>query len=321
MGRANMAAMSDELTYDQLIAELATRQYGLVHRFELLATGVPEHVIQRRLTSGGLLPIQPRVYAVAGAPRSPHQELLAACRSACPEAAVSHRSAARLWGLDGPFSGFVELVVPRLDKGRPHGAIVHRSTDLVPSHVTIRQGLPVTNPLRTLVDLGAVTPQPVLDRAVDDALAKRLVSFEGLLVMLESVARRGRRGVGKLRASLAERTDAPESVLEAEMERLLARSDLPDSERQYEVRVDGRFVARVDFAYSKVRVAIECDGSSTRASREALQYDDTRQNGLVGAGWILLRFTWHDVVGRPEYVISTIAAALARRRHELGLVA
>lgn len=235
------------------------------------------------------------------------------------DAVASHRSAAALWGIDGPFAGHVELTGHLGSKARPKGAIVHESTDLAPEHVTVRRGVPVTNPLRTLVDLGAVVGPRVLDRSVDDVLARRLATYEGLLDLLGSVARRGRRGAGRLRASLAARTGAPESVLEAELERLLLRSDLPEPERQYVLRANGVFVARVDFAYPDLRLAIEADGSSTRADRAALDYDDERQNRIVARDWLPLRYTWRQVVGAPIRTLADINRQIQRRANHLGL--
>ncbi len=289
------------------LTEMSSRQHGLVTRAQLVRVGLTQGAIRHLLESNALEVVHPSVYRVAGSPITGYQRLLAACFALGETGAASHRAAAHLWGLDGPFAGHLEVTAERGARTRPGGIVVHRSTDLTPEHTTVRHGVPVTRPARTLVDLGAVVSQKVLDRAVDDALAKRLVTFEGLLVVLGEVGRRGRRGVGKLRASLAERSGAPESVLEAELQRLIARSGLPEPEYQHEVRDrDGRFVARVDAAYADERIAIEADGASTRARREMLDYDDERQNDIVACGWTVLRFTWRQVVGEPESVVLGI---------------
>ena len=115
------------------------------------------------------------------------------------------------------------------------------------------------------------------------------------------------------------RKGVPDSVLDGELERLLARHGL-DAVMQHEVLDrNGRFVARVDAAFPDVKLAIEADGAATRVGRAALHYDVARQNALMAEGWSVLRYTWHDVVMEPERVVGEIRAAIRRRRRELGL--
>ncbi len=240
------------------LRELTARQHALVTRRQLDEAGLSDAAIRHLIDSERLEVCHPGVYRLVGTPATWEQKMLAACLSMGDRAASSHRAAASLWGLSGPFGGHVELTGERSDKSRPKGATIHRSTDLTPDHITVRRRIPVTEPHRTLVDLGAVVPRKVLDRAVDDALAKKLVTLDGILRMLDEVGRRGRRGVGPCRASVAERTDAPESVLEAEFERLIRRSDLAVPEFQFELRnARGRFVARIDAAYEDEKLALE----------------------------------------------------------------
>ena len=319
-GSLSQAADKIPPMMDALLAQLASARYGLVTRSQLIAAGFTDKMIRTRVARGWLEVVHPGVYRVAGTPRSWHQDMLAALLYVGGDAAASHRSAAFHWGLDGPFNGFVELSESLLLGTRPHGAHVHRSTDLAPEYTTTRRGIPVTKPARTLLDLGAVVRRPILDRAVDDALAKKLVTYEGLLVILDDLGRRGRRGTALLRASLAERTGVPESVLEAAFQRLVSRSHLPTPEYQYEVHDDtGRFVARVDAAYPDLRIAIELDGAATRVGREALHYDNERQNRLVDCGFLLRRYGWRSVVGAPDKTMGDLDRTIRRRRAELCL--
>ncbi|MGH9269189.1 MAG: endonuclease domain-containing protein, partial [Acidimicrobiales bacterium] len=141
----------------------------------------------------------------------------------------------------------------------------------------------------------------------------RLFTIAGVETALEAVARRGRRGAGVLRRILDERAlgDArPDSLLESRMARLLKSAELPPAAFQHDIYAGRRFVGRVDFAYPEVRLAIEVDGWEAHASPEALQGDLSRQNALVGAGWTVLRFTWHDIVRRPPAVATAITRVL-----------
>lgn len=307
---------------DPRIFELTTIQHGLVAREQLISIGLTDRQIDYLLQSRRLLLFHSGVYVIPGTPASWHQKLMAAALSVGDGAAVSHRAAAALWGMDGPFGGVVEVVGERLDKTRPRGAVTHRSTDLGPAYVTRRFGIPVTTPDRTLLDVGAVVRQHVLDRALDDALARGIVEYDDLLRILLDLARRGRRGVGKLRRSLAERDGVPESVLEAEFQRLIARFGLPAPVYQYELFDEhGVFVARIDAVYPDLKLAIELDGASTRVGRAALHYDTERQNRIVDCGLLVRRYTWKAVVGSPEKTAAELLRVVRRRAAELGLPA
>jgi hypothetical protein len=71
------------------------------------------------------------------------------------------------------------------------------------------------------------------------------------------------------------------------------------------------FAAEVDLAYPDARLAVELDGYAVHGGADAFQHDRSRQNRLVLLGWTVVRFTWHDVVRRPEYVVATVERALA----------
>ena len=91
---------------------------------------------------------------------------------------------------------------------------------------------------------------------------------------------------------------------------LLVLARLPRPEAQLPVHDDeGRFLGRPDLLYARQRLAIEFDGGN---HRDRLVDDNRRQNGLVGAGFRLLRFTSADVYGNPEGVASQVRQALTR---------
>jgi restriction endonuclease-like protein len=286
----------------------AAAQRGLVVRHEAMAAGLSHDAVDRRLQNGQLERVQPRVYRAAGAPVTWEQQLLGACRST--GGVASHRAAAALWGLDLP-PGTLEVTVTRPRCPRPKGVVLHRSTDLRAEDVTVRFGIPVTNPLRTLLDLGAVLPPWLVDSAINSALAKKLVTLPGLEITLLLHGKKGRRGAGVLRRLLDERGGlVPESELEGRMHRLCRRHGLPLPQFQYVIRNGKRFIARVDFAYPELKVAIEVDGYLDHSSPDAFQRDRARQNDLVELGWIVLRFTWDDIVRHPEVVASRLRRIL-----------
>jgi very-short-patch-repair endonuclease len=298
------------------LRELASRHYAVFSLAEAAACGVSDDAVKRAVRRGSCLRLHAGVFAFAGSPESWERSVMAACLAAGRGAVASHRSAARIWKLVEADYDVVELTVPRQKGPRPKNVIVHRIADLVPAHTMVRRHLPVTNPLRTIVDLAAVLPADKVENAIDAGLTwPSLFSIPAIESMLDEVARRGRSGAGVLAAILEERAlgDAvSDSKLESRMAKLLRQAGLPAAVFHFVVSSpDGAFLAEVDFAYPALRLAIEVDGFGVHGTPRAMAKDFVRQNGLVPYGWHVLRFTWRQVVREPEMVAGAIAGALA----------
>jgi len=301
------------------VDETAQSQHGLIERWQLTDAGLGPSGVARWLRAGRLKRVSPRVYRLAGTTDTWEQRLLGAVLAAGQGATASHRSAAALWGLlDGP-TEVVEVAIPGKRQPRLCGVLVHRSSDLTSAMVCRRNGIAVTNALRTIVDLGAVLPGNLVEDALDRALVRRLVTVRAVELALNRVGRPGRNGAGVLRQVLNERalgSARPDSLLEPRMARVLVAAGLPPAEFQYQVRNGGVFVGRVDFAYPQQRLALEVDGFEAHATPDAMQRDHDRQNLLVDAGWSIRRFTWVDVVQRPWKVADGVRRALCARSVE-----
>lgn len=292
-------------------SRVAAAQHGLLTLADVAASGAPRGALRRWTAAGRIERVGAGVYRLVGAPPTWEQRLLAAVLAAGEGAMASHRSAARLWGLLD--DDVLELTVPARRRPRLRGAVLHRSADAIGAKVVRRRAVPVTPPLRMFVDLGAVVGAGLLEDVLDRALERRLVTLTGVELSLSELGGRGRAGAGVLRAVLEHRalgSDRPDSLLEPRMARLLGGVGLPAPAFQHEVRAAGRFVARVDFAYPDVRLAVEVDGWGAHSSPRAFQSDLARQNALVALGWTVLRFTWPDVVRRPAVVGADIRRVL-----------
>lgn len=288
------------------IAARARAQHGLIERTQALRLGITDDMLSDWVEAGRLERLHAGVYRLAGAPPSWEQDVMAAVLAA--DGVASHGTAGRLWGVYD--TDAVEVTVSRTHRCVADGVVTHRSRDLASRHVTRRRGIPVTNPMRTLVDLGAVDRWAVSD-ALERAVIARVCSVVAVERVLDEVARRGRRGAGVIRRILDDRAlgrARPDGLLEARFARVLREHALPRPEFQYRI---GRH--RVDFAYPDLRIAIEVDGFEVHGTPAALQADLERQNRLVAAGWTVLRFTWRDVVRRPAWVAQQVAALLRER--------
>lgn len=289
------------------VDRIAAAQHGLITSNQLGRLGIPTSTVGDWRDKRRLIPVQPRVDRVAGAPVSWEQQVLAAVLSAGRGAAASHRAAGRIWRLyqgDAP----IEIVVPRGRSARLRDVRVHSTTNDIP--VIRRSGIPTTSPMRTLVDLGAVVRDHTVEDALDRALIDKVCTLPAVEWELARIARPGRNGVGVLHRVLDQRAlgdQRPDGLLEPRFARLVRRFGLPEPRFQYPI---GPY--RVDFAYPDVLVAIEVDGYSVHGARRAFQDDRTRQNAIVALGWALLRFTWEDVVKRARRVADSVMEARKR---------
>lgn len=295
-----------------VVDELARAQHGLVTSEQAVRALGPSRKA-RWIAERRLLCVQPRVFRVAGAPRTWHQHLMAAALTT--EGIVSHRSAAEMWGLIQP-AGYVDVSVqpPRAPRAQPP-VIIHRIKDLHPELAVEREGLRLTDPVRTLIDLGLVLPTWAVRDALSRGITTRLFAVGEVDRLRDALGRKGRNGTGVVRQLLEERLlmgGDEESVLERRLLHLAREHGLPPMKVQHEVWHAGRFIARVDGAYTDRKLAIEVDGFAHHSSPDAFQRDRERQNRLVALGWTVLRFTWHDVVNRPSMVATSILEAIRR---------
>ena len=236
---------------------LARTHHGVVTRAQCRDLSVPDGTVDEWVACGRLEPLHRGVYRLAGTVRSWDQAVFAAV-AAGGVSLASHRAAARLWGLLDRDE--VEISIPATRRRSLRGVVVHRSSDFWKATPSMKNMIPVTNPLRTLVDLGAVVRRAELVDAVERAVTRRLVTIPGLEAEWEVLAARGRAGCAELRRvldDLALGSDRPESLLETRMARLLRRAGLPRPRFQYEIRHAGRFIRARPGRLDRLAVHVE----------------------------------------------------------------
>jgi len=171
----------------------------------------------------------------------------------------------------------------------------------------------VTTPTRTLVDLCGVVEPDRVEPALDDALRRGLTSLPRLWWAAARLGGRGRSGARRIRELLEERSSAtpiPANVFETRVKQLLAKAGLPEPEAQFEDRGRGRLLARVDFAYPDLKLAIRADSYRYHSGRMAWQRDLARRNSLASRGWRVLHVTWEDLMTQPDALVAEIHTAL-----------
>lgn len=285
----------------------------MVSRRQLINLGLSPKAIERRVASARLHVLWRGVYA-AGRPTVTAQGWWMAAVLACGTGAVlSHDSAARLWGMRGTNTGYegrrvrppvIHVSVPSNRSRRLDGIRSHRRRQLGHTELAQREGIPVTTPARTLIDLATLLQPSQLEAAVNAADKLGLVDPEQLRRKVDH--RRGTDGVKALRRLLDRQTfSLTDSELERRFLKLIRRAGLPAPKTQQ--RIEG---FRVDFLWLELRLVVETDGLRYHRTAAQQAKDRLRDQALVAKGLTVLRFTHAQVVFEPSRVVETLRAVL-----------
>ena len=291
------------------ILEIAASQYALFTGAQWKAAGLSRRQLQYKKASGLVREIHPGVFALAGAPASFEQQVLAACLSV--GGVASHRCAALLWGFRKFEAASVEVLVRKDHTPSRQGVkvLVWRTGRLDDADTTVVRGIPITRRARTLLDLCDVSPR-LAEAALNGALHKRQV---GVRQLLEVLARVGPQHPGSLRyrelvMPFAEGQRPTESELEDDfLELVVRRYKLPLPVRQHPV---GR--SRIDFAYPELELGVEIESVRGHAAREDVDRNASKANALLD--WWIVRFVFDDIHRWPEDTAEFLQQTIARRR-------
>jgi very-short-patch-repair endonuclease len=288
---------------------LAASQHGVIARRQLLGLGLSDQSIKHRVTTGRLHRIERGIYAV-GRPGLTHRGRWMAAVLGCGSgAALSHGSAAALWGI-GPALSCVEVTIPIASPRRRAGVRIHRRPNLRPAHVTSHRGIPVTNPVRTLIDLARRLDQGRMERAINEADRLDLTSPEALSAALDAYP--SVPGVGRLKSIIDARTFR---MTDSELERrFLPLVDAVRLPRPLTRQCVNGF--RVDFFWPDLRLVVETDGLRYHRTPAQQAHDRLRDQAHLAAGFTPLRFTHAQVRFEPAHVRETLAAVASRLRTE-----
>jgi hypothetical protein len=222
-------------------------------------------------------------------------------------AALSHRSAADLWGLR-PNARRLEVTVPEKRAGPP-SVTVHRTRLLDPRDFTTEDGIRATTVARTLLDLSAVVGAPDLATAIDRAERLRIFDLKAVTGVLDRA--NGRRGAAALRRAIAGWAPSQQkSKLELRFRELLRTApDIPSP--LFNALVDGEQTTHeVDAFWPAQRLAVQLDGFEFHRTRRDRERDAASDADLELAGHGVMRLTWDD---------ATVNGARTLRRVRLRL--
>lgn len=295
---------------ESLLSAIARDQFGVFTLPQFLACGFARSTISRRASSGVYDRLYPGVYGVAGSQDSWHRQVVAAVLSVRGIAAVSHQSAAYLWGMTSRCPSTIEVTSRRYRRVRRGAFTVHESKDIVTSDVVQVDGIPVTSAVRTVVDLGASAPLWMVERCLDSGLRQDLFTAWQVRCFIARVAKPGRNGVGTIRPLVEERLEwasITDSDLEDLLRSVIKSTGCPMPEPQHKLfRADGSFIGRYDFAYPQKMSILEADSLGWHMDPVSFERDRQKQNEAHALGWTVYRITWRQLINDPESVRAII---------------
>lgn len=296
---------------DVRVAQIAARQHGLVNARQLLACGLDRNAIAVRVRRGHLYRKHRGVYAV-GHPTLTQTGTFIAAVLACGAGAVLCRyaAAAHLGLLAYDDGRDPEVIVPRSGGRKIEGIDVHRSR-LDPRDVWTRDGIRVTAPARTMLDLAATMGPNTLRRLARQAQAEHRVNVRQLLEILQRHP--GHRGAAKLRAAIADGPAPTRSDHEDLVLALIDRAGIDRPELNVWPHLDGRSISP-DMLWRNERVVVECDSRRWHSDPLTLQDDADKQAILEAHDYRVLRVTWRQAVNRPQQTADRFRNALSGAR-------
>ena len=281
-------------------AAVAARQHGLATTAQLRACGVGRGAVEKAVARGRLWRVHRGVYAV-GHPSLSREGRWHAAVLACPGGVLSHRPAAVAWRVYRGEFGRVEVTVPVRGTHRRPGIIIH-SSPLPEDEITEWEGIPITTPARTAVDLA----HELRDHDAIHGVLRQL-QYRGLFDAEELAA--GQRAPAERAPHQVLHDLRPtESPLEdAFRSKVIRRHRVPEPDAQ--ARIEGM---RVDFRWTAARLTVEIYGNH-HVNPAMLQTDAARDNVLGLAGDLVLRYMPADIHRRHARTAAQILRALETR--------
>ena len=273
---------------------------------ELHDVGLSDVAVARREDRGFLHRLHRGIYAVGHTGLTQEGVWLAAVKACGDDAVLSHYSAGGLWRFVTWDARMPEVTVPGPGTRVHSGIRVHRSACLDRKDLMTRDGIRVTSPPRTLLDLASILPYQALRRAVREAMAQRRVAIRQLV---EILARTGpRRGSRKLARIIADGYTPTVTVVEDIVLDLILAGGFERPDVNEPLVIEGRRVVP-DFRWPKQRLIVEADGSQWHDHKLAREDDAERQAFLESHGEHVIRVTWEQAVTKRSQTQQRLAAA------------
>jgi very-short-patch-repair endonuclease len=269
------------------------QQQHVITLGQALTCGVTKGAVDAKVRSGAWVRVAKGVYRLAGFEEGWAQALWIAHLSAGPASVVSHEAAAQLHDLRKVQRDLVTLTVPSGYHPRVPGARFTSSSEPA-THRVVVNGLPVTTPARTIVDLAG---RPDVSAARMDAIVvaahrERKVTVSQVAAVVGELGRAGRPGIRKLDKVFEARAPGPPipaSELEEQLHVVLRLAGLDHLAVPQHPLPAGPLVGFADAAFPLAKLIIEADGRRWHSQEEDMERDRERDLQAAIQGWLTVR--------------------------------
>lgn len=298
---------AERLTRGRRLAELATRQHGVVATWQLSLLGYSNREIFGLAQRGSLHRRYRGVYAVGHGRLSVSGRRMAGVLACGPSGVLSHQSAIADWELRPPRDGPIDVTVPGRGRRGPPGIRVHNVRKLDPRDCTRRGWIPITTVHRTLLDYAEVAHRQQLRLAIDEAERRGLFDLNQLHELIDrSPGRHGIKALNRVLADISGPAPWTRSELERRFLALIRGAGLP--EPQANVVVAGEWVDM--YWPGDQPLVVELDGYDFHKSRKQFERDRRRDTILQLAGCRIIRVTQRRIEDDPRGLVSDLLALL-----------
>ena len=287
---------------ERAIARVAGRQDNVITGEQLRAAGLGRGAIAHRVKARTMQRLHVNVYLLGAAPPTPMARARAAALACGPNAVVSHRSAACLFGLLPEIAGDVDVTIPGRNQARRPGIRRHRVARLPRQDVANVNGLRVTSIARTICDLAATESARDTEQAFQEALYRDIVTDRALAKVL---AREPRRRGARVIRSLIRDPRLTRSDRERRLLNLIDQAQLPKPVTNAPIHG-----YKADIYWPQHNLVVEFDGWRAHGHRLAFESNRKRDQILLAAGIRTLRVTDRQLEDEPIAVTARIAQAL-----------
>jgi hypothetical protein len=302
------------------LAELLTRQVGVISRSQARECGMSDAALRHRIRGGGPWQVLlPGTYLSHTGTPTTRQREMAAILYAGPGSVITGPSALTWHGIRVPRAQLVDVLVPEPRRRRDVSFVRLSRTGRMPSMLFPQGDLFYVPPARAAADtVRGLRDLSTVRAIVADGVQRGLIK---LALLQDELAQGPVQGSARLRQVLAEVEDGVRSSVEADLRTLIKLGHLPDPMYNPRLYAGGRFIAEPDTWWPEAGVAGEMDSREWHLSPKDWERTLARDARMSAHGIIVMHISPGRLKAEPQMVADQIRSALeaGRRRGRLDI--
>jgi hypothetical protein len=291
--------------------QLAYLQGGIIRSEQLIELGFSKSMLARKAQDREWHRIYRAIYKLIE--MNQPRDLLRAAVAILPTAVASHEAAAQIHEISFQSLAKDTITVTVISETTHDllGVTVHRNSDLLPHHLEFIDGLELTTRIRTIFDLVQKLGRRLSFALLDQEMMLNNISLQDVADLVEDLARQGKPGSTIFKEYVEDRDWVDgRSPLHMMALEIIDAAMLPTPEEEHHLPWEPW--KRFDLAFPHAKLAIELDGLRYHSTPEQMKADRQRDRDAHANEWVVLRFTWDDLVNQPDRFVKHLQEHLAR---------